>query len=175
VTVGAEVSRIQLHGWSGSQARDCAKGLEKVQATTPGDHAPCQGRQHGDDDGRLGPVYAMLAELFRILRNAGGADWFNPLGSIATPGSNMAAVENITPSPSSPDGTRGPSATGEQYCRKWTWPFGTSRGPKLSRWSFLMPTSNRWGFPHCSRRVDTTDSNRRVRTRMHGGVGGVGG
>jgi RNA-directed DNA polymerase len=40
---------------------------------------------------------------------------------------------------------------------------------------FLMRTSNRWDFRHCSRSVSVTDSNRRVRTRTHGGVAGVGG
>jgi hypothetical protein len=38
-----------------------------------------------------------------------------------------------------------------------------------------MPISARSGFRHCSRSVSVTDSNRRVRTRMHGGVAGVGG
>jgi hypothetical protein len=38
-----------------------------------------------------------------------------------------------------------------------------------------MHTSNRSGFRHCSRNVSVSDSNRRVRTRTHGGVAGVGG
>src|SRR2546421_6584252 len=40
-----------------------------------------------------------LAQLFRILRNARGADWLNPLGPAATPGGFVAAVENTAPSP----------------------------------------------------------------------------
>jgi hypothetical protein len=58
---------------------------------------------------------------------------------------------------------------------------GSGLGPwylakaKACRWGFLTRTSNRSGFPHCSSSVSATDSNRRVRTRTHGGVAGVGG
>ena len=44
-----------------------------VQAANPGDHTQGQGRQHHDDIGRVGSVYAGLAQLFRLLRNARGA------------------------------------------------------------------------------------------------------
>src|SRR5205823_1984716 len=57
--------------------------------------------------------YAGLAKLFRILRNARGADRFNSLGPVATPGGYVAAVENIAPSPSSITGTGGARAAGE--------------------------------------------------------------
>jgi RNA-directed DNA polymerase len=53
--------------------------------------------------------------------------------------------------------------------------LGISRRPKPSPWGFLTRTSNRSDFHHCSRRASVTDSNRRVRTRTHGGVAGVGG
>src|ERR1022692_3906443 len=85
-TAGEEVSWVQLYGWSGGQARDCAEGLGSVQATNPGDHGTGKRRQHEDDDGGTGTVYAGLAQLFRILRNAGSADRFNSLGSVATQG-----------------------------------------------------------------------------------------
>ena len=52
------------------QAHDCAKGSGTVQAANPGDHAKGQGRQHQNDNGRAGFVYAGLARLFRLLRNA---------------------------------------------------------------------------------------------------------
>lgn len=58
---------------------------------------------------------------------------------------------------------------------------GSGRGPwylarpKPSEWGFPMHTSNRSDFRHCSRSVSVTDSNRRVRTRTHGGVARVGG
>jgi RNA-directed DNA polymerase len=52
---------------------------------------------------------------------------------------------------------------------------GTSRRPRPCLWGFLIGTSNRSDFRHCSRNVSVTDSNRRVRTRTHGGVAGVGG
>jgi hypothetical protein len=37
-----------------------------------------------------------------------------------------------------------------------------------------MPTFGRSDFRHCSRSVSETSSNRRMRTRMSGGVGGAG-
>jgi hypothetical protein len=58
---------------------------------------------------------------------------------------------------------------------------GSGRGPwylakaKACLWGFQMRTSNRWDFRRCSRTVSVTVSNRRVRTRMHGCVAGVGG
>src|SRR3989440_13006742 len=39
----------------------------------------------------------------------------------------------------------------------------------------VIGIKNRWDFHHCSRTVSVTVSNRRVRTRTHGGVAGVGG
>ena len=44
------------------------------------DHAKGQRRQHQDDNGRTGPVYAGLVRLFRLLRNAGGVDRSHSLG-----------------------------------------------------------------------------------------------
>ena len=64
-----------------------------------------QGRQHQDDNGRAGPVYAGLARLFRLLRNARGADRSHSLGPVATAGRSVAAVENTTSSPSGTDRT----------------------------------------------------------------------
>jgi hypothetical protein len=53
--------------------------------------------------------------------------------------------------------------------------LGILRGPRPCPWGFPMRTSNRSDFLHCSRTVSVTDSNRRVRTRTHGGVARVGG
>jgi hypothetical protein len=56
---------------------------------------------------------------------------------------------------------------------------GSGRGPwssrkaRLFQWDFPMPTSNRSAFQHWSMVASVTDSNRRVRTRTHGGVAGV--
>src|SRR5204863_3134990 len=38
------------------------------------DHTKGQGRQHDDDNGRVGTVHAGLARLFRLLRNVRGVD-----------------------------------------------------------------------------------------------------
>jgi hypothetical protein len=69
-----------------------------VQATNPGDHARGQGRQHQDDNGRAGPVYAGLARLFQLLRNARGADRSHSLGPVSIAGRSLAPVENTTAS-----------------------------------------------------------------------------
>src|ERR1017187_5475489 len=53
--------------------------------------------------------------------------------------------------------------------------LGTLRRPRPCPWGSRMRTSNRLGFHHYSRSVSVTVSNRRVRTRTHGGVAGVGG
>src|SRR5262249_51804686 len=97
-TAGAEVSRVQLYDWSRGPACHSAEGLGSVQATNPGDHATSQGRQHRDDDGGVGSVYAGLAQLFRLLRNARGAGVPHPLGPVATSGRTVAAVEDTAPS-----------------------------------------------------------------------------
>ena len=81
-----------------------------------------------DDDGGAGTVYAGLAQLFRLLRNAGGADRFNPLGPVETPGGNVAAVENTAPSPSRVTGTGGARAVGEQYRRQRSRPLVSREG-----------------------------------------------
>ena len=65
-----------------------------------------------------GAVYEGLARLFRILRNAAGADRLNTLGPVATPGGCVAAVENTTPSPGGITGTGGARPAGEQYSRQ---------------------------------------------------------
>jgi RNA-directed DNA polymerase len=111
-TAGPEVKRVIA-----------PKALDRFKQRVREITRRAKGRQHGDDDGRIGPVYAGLAELFRILRNAGSADWFNPLGTIATQGSDVAAVENTASSPSGSIGTRGSSTAGKQYCWQWAWPL----------------------------------------------------
>ena len=82
------------------QAHDCAEISGTVQATNPGDHANGQGRQHQDDNGRAGPVYAGLAWLFRLLRNTRGAGRPHSLGPVATAGRPLAPMENTTASAS---------------------------------------------------------------------------
>jgi RNA-directed DNA polymerase len=93
----AEVSRIQLYSRSRGQAHCRAQGLEPVQATDPRHHATGKKCKHRDDDGRAGSVYAGLAWLFRLLRNARCADVPHPMGPAAAQGCAMASVENTTP------------------------------------------------------------------------------
>src|ERR1700692_1467803 len=98
-TAGTKVPRVQLYGWSGHQAHDCAEIAGTVQATNPGHYAKGQGRQHQDDNGRTGHLYAGLARLFRLLRNARGADSPHSLGPTATAGRSVAPMENPTAPP----------------------------------------------------------------------------
>src|ERR1700676_5535141 len=93
-------SSVQLHGWSRHQAHDRAEIAGTVQAANPGDHAKGKGRQHQDDNGRAGYVYAGLARLFRLLRNTRGAGRSHSLGPVAAAGRSFASVENTTASPS---------------------------------------------------------------------------
>src|SRR4029077_12241248 len=106
-TAGPEVKRVVA-----------PKSVDRFKRKNPGDHVTGKRRQHEDDDGGTGTVYAGLAQLFRLLRNARGADRFNPVGSVATPGGYVAAVENTAPSPSCITGTGGARAAGEQYRRQ---------------------------------------------------------
>ena len=46
------------------------KALDRFKEPNPGDHATGKRRQHRDDDRGTGSVYAGLAQLFRLLRNA---------------------------------------------------------------------------------------------------------
>src|SRR6202008_595709 len=50
-------------------------------------------------NGGAGSVYAGLARLFRLLRNARGADSPHSLGPTATAGRSVAPMENTTASP----------------------------------------------------------------------------
>src|ERR1019366_6719299 len=93
-------------------------------------------RQHEHDDGGTGTVYAGLAKLFRILRNARGVDRFNPLGPVATPGGYVAAVENTAPSPSRITGTGGARAAGEKYRRQRSRPLVSREGQGPGRGAF---------------------------------------
>src|SRR5271166_3604764 len=60
-------------------------------------------------------VYARLAQLFRILRNALCADSADPLGPAPTASSYVAAVANSTSSPSGSACAGGSPATGQYH------------------------------------------------------------
>src|SRR6202158_1556284 len=72
---------------------------ENKYGDAPGDHAKGKGRQHQDDNGRTGHLHAGLARLFRLLRNARGADSPHSLGPTATAGRSVAPMENPTAPP----------------------------------------------------------------------------
>src|SRR6266699_3743403 len=97
--------------------RIAPKSLERFKQRIREITRRAKGHQHQDDNGRVGPVYAGLARLFRLLRNARGADCSHSLGTLATAGRPLAPMENITAS--------------------------ASGGAKPSLWGSPMPTSNR--------------------------------
>src|SRR6516225_5324736 len=78
-------------------------------------------RQHQDDNGRVGHVYAWLARLFRLLPNARGADRSHSLGPVATAGCPLAPMENTTASASGTHRAGSPGgATQHGRQRSWT-------------------------------------------------------
>jgi hypothetical protein len=87
-----------------------------------------KGRQHREDDRGTGLVYAGLARLLRLLRNACGAGVPDPLGSAATTSRFVATVENTTPSPGGSVGLGSSTATGQQHGRQRSWPLVPRKG-----------------------------------------------
>ncbi len=98
------------------------KSLERFKQQNPGHHAQGQGRQHEDDNGRVGSVYAGLARLFRLLRNARGARRSHALGPAAIAGRSVASVENTTSPSCGTDRTASLWAV-VQYGRQRPWPM----------------------------------------------------
>src|SRR6202167_1227493 len=117
---------------SGGQARHGAPAFGSIQATRPGDHATGQERQHGNDDGRVSSVYAGLAQLLRILRNARSASESDPFGPAAATGRSVAAVENTAPSSSCLAGAGDFPAARAPHCGQRSWPlvFGSVPSPR---------------------------------------------
>ena len=92
-------------------------------------------RQHQDDNGRTGPVYAGLVRLFRLLRNARGVDRSHSLGPTAIAGRSVASVENTTSPPRSADRTASLRGTA-QYGRKRPWPLEHRTEQSPLCWAF---------------------------------------
>src|SRR5207244_1697024 len=83
-----------------------------------------QGRQHQDDNGRVGLLYAGLARLFRLLRNAAGVDRSHPLGPAAIARRSVASVEDTTASPRGTNRSRNLRGV-TQYGQQWPWPLAS--------------------------------------------------
>ena len=98
----ARFASCPLMRWSGPCSRPTSKrclcAAPKTRST-PWHHAKGQGRQHQDDNGRTGHLHAGLARLFRLLRNARGADSPHALGPTAAAGRSVAPMENPTAPP----------------------------------------------------------------------------
>jgi len=107
-----------------------------VQGPNSRDHATRKRRQHRNDDRGTGSVYAGLAQLFRLLRNARGAGVPDSLGPVATTGSSLAAVENTAPPTGRSVGTGGSPATSQQYGRQRSWSLVPREGQSPVCWAF---------------------------------------
>jgi hypothetical protein len=131
---------------------------------------PGQGRQHRDHDRGTGPVYARLAKLFRVLSDAGSAAVLKQLGATETAMCALAAVENSATPQSSSAYTWGASAPGQQYGRQRSWPLVPGSYPYSACVAFPCLLQIAWRSV-IDRGVMANFSNRRVRTRTHGGRG----
>src|SRR5450631_1075437 len=84
-------ARLRRNRWNGSS--------NESGTLREGPRASAKGRQHQDDNGRTGHLYAGLARLFRLLRNARGVDRSHSLGSVTIAGRSVAPMENPTAPP----------------------------------------------------------------------------
>ena len=119
----------------------------------------------------LGFSFTAGPEVKRVIAPK-ALDRFNALGPVATPGGNVAAVENTAPSQSRFTGTGGARAAGKQYRRQQSRPLVPREGEGLVCWAFERVLRLARPSILVRRTVGVTDSNRRVRTRMHGGAAG---
>ena len=137
MTGGTEVSRVQLHSGSGSQAYHCAEGLGSVRATNPRDHATEKGVN----------METTMEELAPYMRG-----WRCYFGFCETPEFLIGSTLWVR--------LRLRAAMWRQWnsecVRGWqATPLAvglapdTSRRPKPCPWGFPMHTSNRSDFLHC--------------------------
>ena len=74
--------------------------LQAIIDATPSDHMTFLTTQFGRSfTGRTGHLYAGLARLFRLLRNARGVDRSHSLGPVTIAGRSVAPMENPTAPP----------------------------------------------------------------------------
>src|SRR5436309_15260031 len=97
------------------------------------------------------------------------------MNSKTQPARIVAAMENTTPSPGDADSTGCAWQVGGQHRRQWPRPLasGPFESPEYRALECVLSLSRTPFFVRAL--LDSTVSNRRVRTRMHGGVAGVGG
>src|SRR5206468_12499593 len=93
--------------------------------TDSGNHEAGQEREPGPDDGCFSSLYAGLARLFWVLRNARSVDPTDSLGSIATSGCAVAALENPTPPPGDVASVGRARRTRGGNCRQQPWPLAS--------------------------------------------------
>ena len=124
-------------------ARDRAKSCEAVQGTNSGDYTARQEREHQCHDGRVSPIYAGLARLFRILRNARGADFLDQLGAAQTTMCHVAAMENRSPSAGRIARARGASPVGSQHGCQRSRPLVpiAHQGPQCRAFKTVLPVA----------------------------------
>jgi len=106
-TAGTEVPWIKIYGWPGHQAHNRAKSLERFKQRIRDITRRAKGVSITATMEELATVYAGLAQLFWLLRNARGVGRSHSLGPVAIAGRPLASVENTTSSPCGTDRQRG--------------------------------------------------------------------
>src|SRR5207249_10689687 len=77
------------------------------------------------DEGGFGCVYEGLARLFWVLRTARSVDRTESVGSIATSGCAVAALEHPTPPPGDVASVGRARLTRGENCRQQPWPLAS--------------------------------------------------
>jgi hypothetical protein len=97
---------------------------------------------------KLAPYSAGLAQLFRLLRNARGADWPNSVGAAKTSECFVAAVENTTSSPSGSAPVGSAATAGQPYRQQRSRPLVSCpcRGPVSRALQCVLQIARTFGF-----------------------------
>ena len=170
--VGAGLPGLQLHGRTNAPAGYLAEGARPVQAAGSGTDAPHDERQIHPSRGGAVPLPRRVAGLLRILRGPLCPAPPRPVDTAAASRRRLEALEVWAYPLRGAAPPRGQQDPGGQDREQRPWPVaGQSQPGALHRAAqrFLRPAR-----PRIRRRrpCRLTPSNRRVRTRTHGGVGG---
>ena len=170
--VGAGLPGLQLHGRTNAPAGYLAEGARPVQAAGSGTDAPHDERQIHPSRGGAVPLPRRVAGLLRILRGPLCPAPPRPVDTAAASRRRLEALEAWAYPLRGAAPPRGQQDPGGQDREQRPWPVaGQSQPGALHRAAqrFLRPAR-----PRIRRRrpCRLTPSNRRVRTRTHGGVGG---
>jgi hypothetical protein len=166
--MGAEVCELQFYLASATAAADCAAGVSPIQGTSPGTDGPDPRVEHRTHGRGVIPLSAGLAGLLRAVSSAIGVA--RSRGVDQAPAS-VCALEAVAPEPG-PVWRTSPAGCGARACRandgQFPWPLAN---PALAL-ALSNAFFNSLGIPSSTGGQSFIPPNRRMRTRMSGGVGG---